>query len=132
MDEKGASTFPFHNLPPELKNISKAFPLLFYLSFWIKEKSVVTLANRNICEHKRKTSSQFSHRITVENVEPKKATDETSEATLEKEVDDILNIIKMSNYKIVDYLLQTPSKISILALLMNSSAHREYLMRVLE
>ena len=54
---------------------------------------------------------------------------ETSGATLEKEVDDILKIIKMSDYKIIDQLLQTPSKISILALLMNSFAHRESLMR---
>ena len=37
-----------------------------------------------------------------ENVEPKKATGESSGATLEKEVDDILNIIKMSNYRIVN------------------------------
>ena len=68
----------------------------------------------------------------VENVEPKKATGETSRVTLEKEVDDILKIIKMSDYRIADRLLQTPSKISILALLMNSSAHRESLMRVLD
>ena len=68
----------------------------------------------------------------AENDEPKKITGETSGATLEKEVDDILKIIKMSDYKIVDQLLQTPSKISILALLMNSSAHRESLMRVLD
>ena len=32
----------------------------------------------------------------------------------------------------MDQLLQTPSKISILALLMNSSAHMESLMRVLD
>ena len=47
-------------------------------------------------------------------------------------MDDILKIIKMSDYKIVDQLLQTPSKISIFALLMNSSAHSESLMRVLD
>ena len=41
----------------------------------------------------------------VENVEPKKAVGESSGATLEKEVDDILKIIKMSDYKIVDQLL---------------------------
>ena len=46
----------------------------------------------------------------VENDDPKKATGETSGATLEKEVDDILKIIKMSDYKIIDMLLQTPSK----------------------
>ena len=68
----------------------------------------------------------------AENDETKKVTGETSGATLEKDVDDILKIIKMSDYRIVDQLLQTPSKISILALLMNSSAHIESLMRVLD
>ena len=49
MDKKGANIFPFYNLPPELKKTSlKVFPVLFNLSFWIKEKSVATLANRNI------------------------------------------------------------------------------------
>ncbi|XP_058733755.1 uncharacterized protein LOC131605416, partial [Vicia villosa] len=37
-----------------------------------------------------------------------------------------------SEYKIVDQLMQTPSKISILSLLLNSEAHREALMKVLD
>ena len=41
----------------------------------------------------------------AENDEPKKAISETSGATLEKEVGDILKIIKMSDYRIVDQLL---------------------------
>ena len=41
----------------------------------------------------------------VENVEPKNAVGESSGATLEKKVDDILKIIKMSDYGIVDQLL---------------------------
>ena len=45
MDEKGANTLPFFNLPPKLKKTSlKVFPVLFHLSFWIKEKSVANLA----------------------------------------------------------------------------------------
>src|ERR1051325_174467 len=47
-------------------------------------------------------------------------------------MDYLLKIIKMSDYNIVEQFLQTPSKISILALLMNSSAHRESLMKVLD
>ena len=38
MDEKGANTFPFHNLPPELKKISKVFPILFTISLLDKRK----------------------------------------------------------------------------------------------
>ena len=47
-------------------------------------------------------------------------------------MDDILKIIKMSDYRIVDQLLQTPSKISLLALLMNFATHIESLMQVLD
>ena len=41
----------------------------------------------------------------AENDEPKRTAGKTRGATLEKEVDDILKIIKMSDYKIVDQLL---------------------------
>ena len=50
-DEKGANTFPFHNLSPKLKKISQRSFLFFSpFPYWIKEKSVATLANRNICD----------------------------------------------------------------------------------
>ena len=49
----------------------------------------------------------------VENVEPKKVVGESSGAALEKDVGDLLKIIKMSDYKIVDQLFQTPYNISI-------------------
>ncbi|RHN68190.1 hypothetical protein MtrunA17_Chr3g0111161 [Medicago truncatula] len=45
--------------------------------------------------------------------------------------DEILKLIKKSDYKIVDQLLQTPSKISIMSLLTSSDAHRDALMKVL-
>ncbi|CAI8588867.1 unnamed protein product [Vicia faba] len=68
----------------------------------------------------------------MESVKNKKAVGESSGATLKKDVDDIFKIIKMRDYRIVNQLLQTPSKISILSLLMNFAAHRESLMRVLD
>ena len=46
--------------------------------------------------------------------------------------DEILKLIKKSEYKVVDQLLQTPTKISIMSLLTNSDAHREALMKVLD
>ncbi|XP_039686840.1 uncharacterized protein [Medicago truncatula] len=49
----------------------------------------------------------------------------------ETDNDEILKIIKKSDYKIVDQLLQTPSKISIMSLLTSSDAHRDALMKVL-
>ena len=41
----------------------------------------------------------------IESTEPKKAVGESSGTTLEKDVDDILKIIKMSDYRVVDQLL---------------------------
>ena len=66
MDEKGVNTFPFHNLPPELKKTSiKVFPAFFNLSFWIKEKSVVTLSIRNICD--KTQNNQVSSSTVLQN-----------------------------------------------------------------
>lgn len=48
------------------------------------------------------------------------------------EEDEIIKIIKKSEYKIVDQLLQMPSKISIMSLLLNSEAHRSSLMKILD
>lgn len=45
---------------------------------------------------------------------------------------EFLKIIRKSDYRVVDQLHQTPSKISILSLLLNSEAHRTALMKVLE
>jgi hypothetical protein len=46
--------------------------------------------------------------------------------------DEILKLIKRSEYKVVDQLLQTPAKISIMSLLTSSDAHRETLMKILD
>ena len=52
-DGKGASTFPFHNLPPYSETLEKrSFSILFNLSFWIKEKSVATLASATLLSKK--------------------------------------------------------------------------------
>ena len=46
--------------------------------------------------------------------------------------DEVLKLIRKSEYNVVEQLLHTPSKISVLSLLMNSEAHREALQKVLE
>ncbi|KAI5401542.1 hypothetical protein KIW84_066134 [Lathyrus oleraceus] len=46
--------------------------------------------------------------------------------------DEVLRLIKKSEFNMVEQLLQTPSKISVMSLLMNSEAHREALQKVLE
>lgn len=47
------------------------------------------------------------------------------------EFEEFLRLIKKSDYKVVDQLNQTPSKISMLALLMSFEAHMEALMKFL-
>ncbi|KAI5411503.1 hypothetical protein KIW84_056545 [Lathyrus oleraceus] len=49
-----------------------------------------------------------------------------------EECDEMLRLIKKSEYNVVDRLLQTPSKISVLSLLLNSEPHREALQKVLD
>jgi hypothetical protein len=61
-----------------------------------------------------------------------KDTGQTSETNINSDSDEVWKLIKKSEYKVVDQLLQTPSKISILSLLLNSNTHREALMRVLD
>ncbi|KAI5401189.1 hypothetical protein KIW84_065874 [Lathyrus oleraceus] len=51
---------------------------------------------------------------------------------LKEDCDEMLRIIKKSEYSVVDQLLQTPSKISVLSLLLNSEPHREALQKVLD
>ncbi|KAI5441109.1 hypothetical protein KIW84_010536 [Lathyrus oleraceus] len=46
--------------------------------------------------------------------------------------DEVLKLIKRSEFNVVEQLLQTPSKIFVLSLLMNSEAHKEALQKVLE
>ncbi|KAI5445735.1 hypothetical protein KIW84_013822 [Lathyrus oleraceus] len=51
---------------------------------------------------------------------------------LKEDGDEMLRLIKGSEYNVVDQLLQTPSKIFVLSLLMNFEPHREALQRVLD
>jgi hypothetical protein len=55
-----------------------------------------------------------------------------SEKVLDDEAEEFLRIIKKSEYKLVDHLQQTPSKISILSLLLSSEGHREALLKILK
>jgi hypothetical protein len=58
-------------------------------------------------------------------------TQKEAEGSFDKDVEEFMKIIKKSDYKIVDQLNQTPSKISILSLLLCSEAHRDALLKML-
>ncbi|XP_050908978.1 uncharacterized protein LOC127122727 [Lathyrus oleraceus] len=53
------------------------------------------------------------------------------EVVQSEDVIEFMKLIKRSDYKVVDQLHQTPSKISIFSLLLNSQSHREALLKVL-
>ena len=57
--------------------------------------------------------------------------DVDNDLTLHQEVDEFLKLIKRSDYKVVDQIYQTPSKIFVISLLLNSEAHKGALMKVL-
>ncbi|KAI5396726.1 hypothetical protein KIW84_062813 [Lathyrus oleraceus] len=64
-------------------------------------------------------------------VEEEPVQKEAPEGSFEKDVEEFMKIIKKSDYKIVDQLNQTLSKISILSLLLCSEAHRNALLKML-
>ncbi|KAI5406040.1 hypothetical protein KIW84_052700 [Lathyrus oleraceus] len=64
-------------------------------------------------------------------VEEEPVQKEAPEGSFEKDVEEFMKIIKKSDYKIVDQLNQTPSKISIMSLLLCSEAHRNALLKML-
>jgi hypothetical protein len=60
-----------------------------------------------------------------------KGKDQANE-TISSDSDEVLKLIKKSEYKVIDQLMQTLSKNLILSLLLNSEVHKEALMKVLD
>ncbi|XP_050914623.1 uncharacterized protein LOC127129497 [Lathyrus oleraceus] len=69
--------------------------------------------------------------ISVLNLEMQEMHLSLKAAVTHDEVEEFLRIIKKSDYKVVDQLNQTPSKISMFSLLLSSEAHKDSLMKVL-
>ena len=55
-----------------------------------------------------------------------------NEPVTEKEAEEFLKFIKHSEYNIVEQLHKLPTKISLLALMMNSEPHRKAVLKVLK
>ncbi|XP_058725584.1 uncharacterized protein LOC131596864 [Vicia villosa] len=72
--------------------------------------------------------AQASDQTTV--VPTEKSTSKDKETT-NKDAQEFLALIKKSDYKVVDQLHQTPSRISLLSLLIHSEKHRDTLMKIL-
>ncbi|KAI5444170.1 hypothetical protein KIW84_012694 [Lathyrus oleraceus] len=97
------------------------FPLTFVVS--ILDVSGVTHSGR-VFSAQPKSHEDIVKRTVVNPADPS--------GILKEDGDEMLRLIKMSEYNVIDQLLQTPSKIFVLSLLMNSEPHREALKRVLD
>ncbi|KAI5409830.1 hypothetical protein KIW84_055330 [Lathyrus oleraceus] len=131
------------------KNVSQrsVSPLVIWLAGpvpYASDKAVSYQYNATMIENGQEvplptTSSVVSiadvSKAEVPNVDPVGCSkDKSGESSNLKANDDdeVLRLIKRSEFNMVEQLLQTPSKISVLSLLLNSEAHREALQRVLE
>lgn len=65
------------------------------------------------------------------NIESQKVPLSYKDVENQKEGEEFLRMIKKSDYKVVDKLKHTPSKISMMSLLLSYEAHRVSLMKVL-
>ena len=62
----------------------------------------------------------------------KKGKESLNEPVSEAEANEFLKFIKYSEYSIVEQLHKLPTKISLLALMVNSKPHREAMLKVLK
>ncbi|XP_058780331.1 uncharacterized protein LOC131653979 [Vicia villosa] len=76
----------------------------------------------------KENSAQANDQDTV--VPTERSTPMDKEIT-NKDAEEFLALIKKSDYKVVDQLHQTPSRISLLSLLIHSEKHRDTLMKIL-
>ncbi|KAI5436382.1 hypothetical protein KIW84_022746 [Lathyrus oleraceus] len=68
----------------------------------------------------------------IDSVSAPKCQSDESGGLKHNDDDEVIRLIKKSEFNMVEQLLQTPSKISVLSLLMNSEAPKEALQKVLE
>jgi hypothetical protein len=90
----------------------------------------------NVARHVGTSSTSLNPTLAVKGVDPtvvvKAPVPIGQQGILKEDCDEILRLIKRSEYNVVDQLLQTPSKISLLSLLMNCEPHRKALQKVLD
>ena len=65
-------------------------------------------------------------------ISKKKGEELTNQPVIEAEANDFLKFIKHNEYSIVEQLHKLPSKISLLALLLNFEPHKEAMLKVLK
>lgn len=88
---------------------------------------------RNVDTYAKAKGNEVSNHVKIPtpNNESKEMHISPKTSITQGEDEEFLRIIKKSDYKVVNQLNQTPSKISMLSLLLSSKVHRDSLMRVL-
>jgi len=79
----------------------------------------------------KKANALVIEQVQAKNSTTTKDAGQTSRTNTNADFEELLKLIKKSECKVIGQLMQTPSKISILSLLLNSEAHRNSLMKVL-
>jgi hypothetical protein len=98
----------------------------------IADVSRVTRSGRVFASEPPKKVDDVSVGKQIQNEVVVNQSGQSSGVNQKNDTDEVLKLIKKSEYNIVEQLLHTPSKISVLSLLMSSEAHRESLQKVLE
>lgn len=80
----------------------------------------------------KKASALVIEKAEVKDSSANKDAGQSSGAGSNSDFEEVLKLIKKSEYKVVDQLMQIPSMIYVLSLLLNSKAHIESLMKVLD
>jgi len=79
----------------------------------------------------KKASAPVIEQVQAKDSSTTKDACQTSRTDTNADFEELLKLIKKSEYKVIHQLMQTPSKVYVLSLLLNSEAHRNALMKVL-
>ncbi|GAU28982.1 hypothetical protein TSUD_391830 [Trifolium subterraneum] len=111
---------PIANVEPVVDNIARIGGMTRSGRIFTSDQPSKSAANAPVEPLKRKAVEEFGMEVR-----------QSKKMAPQEDVEEFLRIIQKSDYKIIDQLGQTPSKISMLSLLLSSEAHRDTLLKIL-
>ena len=106
-------------------------PPLPYVVNITKDSRVLRNARVIPALFQKKAGAPVIEQIQAKDSNTTKDAGQTSRTNTNADFEELLQLIKNSEYKVIDQLMQTPSKKFILSLFLNSEAHRNAWMKVL-
>ncbi|GAU44257.1 hypothetical protein TSUD_400030, partial [Trifolium subterraneum] len=111
---------PITNVEPVIDNIAGIGGMTRSGRIFTSDQPSKSAANAPVEPLKRKAVEEFGMEVR-----------QSKKMAPQEDAEEFLRIIRKSDYKIIDQLGQTPSKISMLSLLLSSEAHRDTLLKIL-